>query len=221
MIILKPSIKNTIMIGMAVVLIGTSAVTISYAGGRNGAEPQFSQSQQFEQRQNVNPFESFGQDRGNQNDGNSKQSPQMPDNQQDGNSSQQPPQMPDNQQDGNNNQPPQAPDSSQDNSGSQQQTPDSSQGSSDSKQKGTSATDTELNVINTAAADSDTQNTADMKMPADNFRNGGNFKVVSSLCYMFAAVQIAIILAILLYLIISKMNRKSFNEIIAGMKNKQ
>ena len=144
----------------------------------------------------------------------------MPDNQQ-GNNSQQPPQMPDNQQGSNSQQPPQAPDSSKDNGGNQQQTPGDSQENSDSKQKGTSASDTELNIIQTSASESDTQSTADVKMQADNFRHGLRFNFVSGICYMFAAVQIAIILAILIYLIISKMNRKSFNEVIAGMRNKQ
>jgi hypothetical protein len=216
---MKPSIKNTIMIGMTVVLIGTSAVTISYAGERNGAQPQFSQSQQFRQPQSGNPFDGFGKNGNSQNGGNLQQ-PQMPDNQQ-GNNSQQPPQMPDNQQGNNSQQPPQAPDSSKDNGGNQQQTPGDSQENSDSKQKGTSASDTELNIIQTSASESDTQSTADVKMQADNFRHGLRFNFVSGICYMFAAVQIAIILAVLIYLIISKMNRKSFNEVIAGMRNKQ
>ncbi len=216
---MKPSIKNTIMIGMAVVLIGTSAVTISYAGERNGAQPQFSQSQQFRQPQRANPFDGFGKN-GNGQNGKNSQQPQMPDNQQ-GNNSQQPPQMPDNQQGNNSQQPPQAPDSSKDNGGNQQQTPGDSQENSDSKQKGTSASDTELNIIQISASESDTQSTADVKMQADNFRHGLRFGFVSGICYMFAAVQIAIILAILIYLIISKMNRKSFNEVIAGMRNKQ
>lgn len=201
---MKPSIKNTIMIGMTVVLIGTSAVTISYAGERNGAQPQFSQSQQFRQPQSGNPFDGFGKNGNSQNGGNLQQ-----------------PQMPDNQQGNNSQQPPQAPDSSQDNGGNQQQTPGDSQENSDSKQKGTSASDTELNIIQTSASESDTQSTADVKMQADNFRHGLRFSFVSGICYMFAAVQIAIILAVLIYLIISKMNRKSFNEVIAGMRNKQ
>ncbi len=217
---MKPSIKNTIMIGMAAVLIGTSAVTISYAGGRNGAKPQISQSEQFEQRQDGIPFDSFERNGNAQNGGNSQQ-PQMPDgNRQRGNNAQ-PPQTPDSQQGSDSQQAPQTPDSSQDKSDNEQQTPDESQNGNNGKQKDTVASDTALNAVQTSVSESGARNTADMKMPADNFRRGGGFNAVSALCYMFAAVQIAIILSILLYLIISKMNRKSFNEVIAGMRNRQ
>ena len=60
---MKQSVKNVIMIGMAAVLIGTSAVTISYAGtgARMQSRPEFSQN--GEQRQNGSPFESFDGER--------------------------------------------------------------------------------------------------------------------------------------------------------------
>ena len=202
---MKKSIKNTIMIGMAAVLIGTSAVTISYAKENRGA--QFSppsQIQQFEGNQSENPFENFGQNGGNQN-GNNFNPPQRPDNQQGSDSSGE-----------NSNQPPQPPSSQQgESSNSQQpQTPDSSENSESTESKD-SSTNTSYSIDSLAQDDS--QNTAKQGFPANKFRSR-NTTVISALCYMFAALQIAIILAILAYLIISKMNKISFNEVLANMR---
>lgn len=200
---MKKSIKNTIMIGMAAVLIGTSAVTISYAkdgkGANEFAPPAF--SQQFDGEQSGKPFGNFDSDKSKQNGGFDKN--KMPDNQQNGGNSQQP-QPPSNQQNGSNSQQPQAPQSSNDSS-----TESNSESSS-------SATNTSLSVEAFAAEDSSAQ-TAQKNLPSNNFR-GGNIGVIQALCYMFAALQIAIILAILAYLIISKFNDVSFNEVLANMK---
>ena len=80
---MKKSIKNTIMIGMAAVLIGTSAVTISYAKGSRSMQMPTppSQSQQFDEQQSGKQFGEFEQDN-QQNNGFSQH--QKPDNQQNG-----------------------------------------------------------------------------------------------------------------------------------------
>ena len=203
---MKKSIKNTIMIGMAAVLIGTSAITVSYAKGSRSMQMPTppSQSQQSDENQNGNPFENFSQNSGSQNS-NSSQQPQMP-NQQNGNSSQQP-QRPD----GNSSATPQAPNNEQSDSNSNQSKSDSSTESS-----GSSSTNTSLSIEALAAEDADAQ-TSQQMMPANDFK-GRNTSVISALCYMFSALQIAIILAILAYLIISKFNEVSFNEVLANMR---
>ena len=199
---MKKSIKNTIMIGMAAVLIGTSAVTISYAKENRGA--QFSppsQIQQSDGNQSQNPFENFSQN-GDGQKGNGFSDRQFPDNQQ-GDSSQ-----------NSNNQPPQPP-SNQQNGSDSQQTPDNSENSESSTESKDSATNTSLSIDSFAQDDS--QNAARQGFPANNFRSR-NSSIISALCYMFAALQIAIILSILAYLIISKMNKISFNEVLANMR---
>lgn len=212
---MKQSIKNTIMIGMAVVLVGTSAVTISYAKGQNGTQPAFpqSQSQPFEQNSGEKAFENFGQNGNGQSSDNSNQK-QMPGNQQ---GSGQQPQLPDNQQQGENQQPPQMPDNQQDDSSTQSESQDGG-----AVQKGTSTADGSADVVATSSeSDSSSLNTAQHNLPPDGFSHRGNGGIISALCYMFAAVQIAIILAILAYLIISRFNRRSYNEVIANMRNNQ
>ena len=202
---MKKSIKNTIMIGMAAVLIGTSAITISYA--KENRAPQFSppsQSQQSSGNQSGNPFENFNQNGDNQ-QGNNFKNRQLPDNQKgsdsSGSNSNQPPQPPNNQQGESNPQQEQAPNNS-----------DSGESSTESKD---SSTNTSLSIE--SLAQDDAQNTAMQGFPDNNFKSK-NSTVISALCYMFAALQIAIILSILAYLIISKMNRISFNEVLANMK---
>ena len=220
---MKKSIKNTIMIGMAAVLIGTSAVTISYAQQNKGAAPFAppSFSQQSDRNQNENPFESFNQNGNNQNGGFGDR--QLPENQQNGSSSDIP-SPPDENQSGGNSQQSRAPGGSQDSSGSsQQQAPNSTEGSdsnsdnSNSNNSSSSAANTSLSVEALAEEDAVSQNTSQQRMPANGVKNR-NGSVISALCYMFAALQIAIILSILAYLIISKMNRISFNEVLANMK---
>ena len=200
---MKKSIKNTIMIGMAAVLIGTSAVTISYAKEGKGANafspPSF--SQQFDGEQGGNPFENFSRNGDSQSGGFDKN--KMPDNQQNGNSQQ--PQPPSNQQDSDSSQQPQAPGSSNESS----------------TESSSSSTNTSLSIDSLASEDASAQ-TAQKNMPSNNFR-GSSIGAISALCYLFAALQIAIILAIIAYLIISKFNDVSFNEVLANMRkgNKQ
>ena len=209
---MKQSIKNTIMIGMAVVLVGTSAVTISYAQTNRGAQPDFAQQQfgQFEQNSNRDAFENFGQNGNSQSSDNSNQN-QLPGNQQ---GSSQQPQSPGNQQGA---QPPQMPDNKQGDSSAQSE----SQDSGTAQQKGTSVTESDSDAITTAQNSSDSLNTAQSNLPPAGFDRRGGFKTISALCYMFAAIQIAIILAILAYLIISRFNKRSYNEVIANMRNNQ
>ena len=211
---MKKSIKNTIMIGMAAVLIGTSAVTISYAkGSRSMQMPNPpSQSQQFDEQQSGEQFGEFEQDN-QQNNGFNQH--QKPGNQQNGSSSQQP-QMPNNQ--GENSSQEQAPNNQND---SNAQTPDNSQNSSENSSS--SARNTSLSVEALAAEDGNLQavdeSEAKKSLPSSSFSRKGS--IVPALCYMFAAVQLAIILSIIAYLIISKMNRISFNEVLANMRKKQ
>ena len=225
---MKKSIKNTIMIGMAAVLIGTSAVTISYARGNKGAQmmPPQIQSGQFENQQGNNPFGGFDQDQsGSNQNGNKSNRPQMPGNQQGGNSdSSQQPQAPGNQSSGDsNNQLPQAPNDQNSGGNTQQNSDNGSEKSSSEKSSSDSSTNTSLSVESLAAEDaaqSTEQNTAQKNLPSNGFNRKGT-NVISALCYMFAALQIAIILAMLIYLIISKMNKISFNEVLANMRKKQ
>ena len=213
---MKKSIKNTIMIGMAAVLIGTSAITVSYAqinkGANQFAPPSF--SQQADGEQNGNPFENFDRDADGKNSNGFNQS-HMPNQQ--GDSSQQP-QAP-NQQNGDSSQQPQAPNQQNGDSSQQPQAPPSNSENSDSKTESdsSSSTNTSLSVEALAAEDGNTTQSTQQKMPTNGFR-GKNGGVISALCYMFAALQIAIILAILAYLIISKFNDISFNEVLANMR---
>ena len=220
---MKKSIKNTIMIGMAAVLIGTSAVTLSYAQGNRGTQmmPPQMQSQQSDGRQNHDQFDNFGQSSDNQNS-NSFRQRQMPNNQQDDSSSQKP-QMPNSQQ-GNSNssqqQAPNAQDGSSTDSKSQQSSDSDSSDNSSSKSDSSSATNTALSIEALAADDDENQSTAQQGLPSNGF-NRRNIGAISALCYMFAALQIAIILAMIAYLVISKFNAVSFNEVLANMRKKQ
>ena len=231
---MKKSVKNVIMIGMTAVLIGTSAITISYAKQDRGFRPDsgMPQMQQFDNQQSQNPFGGFKQDNNNQN-GNNSQKPQMPDNQQGDNSQQ--PQPPSNQQGDSSQQPPsnqqgdstqQQPPSNQKNNSSQQaQTPDKQESSNDNSTNEKSASDTSLSLVSTSSNNtdiqlSDTQSTAQKGFPENGFKSR-NFGVISVLCYVFAGVQILIILLSIIYLIISRFNKKSYNEVIANMRNNQ
>ncbi|MBQ3905042.1 MAG: hypothetical protein II744_08705, partial [Eubacterium sp.] len=78
------------------------------------------------------------------------------------------------------------------------------------------STDGSVLSLNTAAVGAQSNEAA---VPMRNFGRG--FGVVSGLCYAFAAIQIAIILAIIVYLILSKFNKISFNTVISNMRNNQ
>ncbi len=173
---MKQSVKNVIMIGMAAVLIGTSAVTISYAGtgARMQSRPEFSQN--GEQRQNGSPFESFDGERNGMPGGNRSFG------------------------------------------GNSQQTPDNSGSSSENGNAPQKNTSTESDGLSLNAAAVGAQS-SEAAVPMRNF--GKSAGIISGLCYAFAAVQIAIILAIIIYLILSKFNKISFNTVISNMRNNQ
>ena len=178
---MKRSIKNTIMIGMAAVLIGTSAITFAYAGTQNrtmATPPGFSQS--------------FGGS--DSSDGFNKQFP--------GGDNQQPPEFPN----GDSSQQPQMPpgDNSQD---SQQN--ENAQPPAQSEDSTKSSSQTSLSTDNSNTADAATTETA-KDFPK---QMKSQSKLVSTVCYVFLAVQIAILLSILAYLIISKMNKVSFSQL--------
>ncbi|MBR1532156.1 MAG: hypothetical protein IJ643_08880, partial [Eubacterium sp.] len=75
---MKQSMKNLIMIGMAVVLVGTSAITLRYASEGTGHMTQADGRPQFEQRgdfdnQNGGGLQNFGGSNKNNNSKNENQ----------------------------------------------------------------------------------------------------------------------------------------------------
>ena len=77
------------------------------------------------------------------------------------------------------------------------------------------------NAVAAAQNEGDSLNTAQRSLPQNGFDRRGGFIAIAALCYMFAAIQIALILAMLAYLIISRFNRRSYNEVIANMRSNQ
>jgi hypothetical protein len=207
------------MIGMAVVLVGTSAVTFTYASDKGAMMPQQSFSQEFGQRDGFgqsdgnNPLEGFGSDN-SQNGAQQNTPPSMNGSGQNGNTQQTPPS--DNQQSSDNQNAPQAPPSdsqqSSDNQNAPQTPPSDNQKSDDSKttenatpnEKDTATRNEDLNVTNTAKM-----------MPQ---QRGSHGDVISVLCYLFGGLQIGIIVLILLYLAFSEFNKMSFNQTLSKFK---
>ena len=196
---MKKSLKNTVMIGLAVVLIGTSAVTFCYAKEGSAPQPQIQNEQQIPYSDfgnGRNPIENFGQNNQNQNgENNGRNMPQPPQgNQQQGGNSQ-PPQQ--------NNGEQQKPDGAPNDNATQQD--DSSESSQQAPQSdGTSLTEsTEITEVN-------------RNMPIR--MRGGRSNWVSALCYAFLAVQIAIVLLIISYLAFSKFNKLSYNQTVAKFR---
>ena len=194
------------MVAMAVVLVGTSAVTFSYASDKTVAPPTMNQGEQFNQGNNQNdfkndgenPLENFGE-KSNQSGSSDRPTPPNMNGNSDGKSSATPPS--DNQQDSQSdsqqgNQPPEMPDSNQ-------QDNDSSDSSS-ANGKGTSASGDELNVIDTAR-------------PMQR-EFGGHSDIISVLCYLFGALQIGIIVMILVYLAFSEFNKLSFSQTVSKFR---
>ena len=201
---MKKSIKNTIMVGMAAVLIGTTAITFAYAD-RNNAPSMVPYSQSFEQQDSGNPLESFGND-------NQQNLPPL--NRQDNQNSQ-------NNQDSQNNQKRQSDKNAQRPQGppsDNRQAPsnaDDAQSENDAEtegngtaQKGTAATgDAEIINVNKNG------------MPSrNNMPRQSNFHAIVILCYLFGALQIMIVAAIALYLFLSKGNSLSFQQILTKFK---
>ncbi len=207
---MKKSIKNVIMIGMAAVLIGTSAVTFSYArvNTNSGRMPQASFSQEmqpFGQHDGMNGGNGSDSDSNNNSNGNQQTPPEMPsgDNQNSsGDSQQTPPEMP-------------GGDSQSSSGDSQQAPPEMPNGdsqNSDETQDSTEAPDNKGTSVST-----DASNETDAKMMPQGMDSGRgmtkNNVVIASLCYAFLALQLGIVLLIIVYLIMSKFNKISFNEV--------
>jgi len=201
---MKKSLKNTIMIGLAVVLLGTSTITYCYASEGKAAQPRMQQSQQapdFERNGGQNPIENFGKDsqdsnsnnnnnNDNNNSGNMPQPPQGNGQAPEGvpNQGEAPAQNNDSQQD----------DSAKQEDGTTEATPND---------KGTAAESDDVNVIDT------NRGLAPMQS------RGHRSDAVAVACYVFLAVQIAIILMILSYLAFSKFNKLTYKQTIAKFKN--
>ena len=199
---MKKSIKNFIMIGMAVVLVGTSAVTFTYASDKGAMMPQQSFSQEFGQRDGFgqsggnNPLEGFGSDN-SQNGAQQNTPPSMNGSGQNGNTQQSPPS--DNQQSSDNQNAPQTPPSD-----SQQNDDSKTTENATPNEKDTATSNEDLTVTNTAKM-----------MPQ---QRGGHGDVISVLCYLFGGLQIGIIVLILLYLAFSEFNKMSFNQTLSKFK---
>ena len=235
---MKKSIKNVIMIGMAAVLIGTSAVTFAYAKTNTNVRQLPSFSQQGGTFQGMPDMQNGSNQNGsdnqqslpempsgdNQNGSGSQQTPpDLPngDNQNGSGSQQTPPEMPsgDNQNSSGSQQtPPEMPsDDNQNGSGSQQTPPDlpSGDGQNDSNASDSQSDSTETPNSQGTSLSTEDGSTESKMMP--QFQNGGgmtkNNVVIASLCYAFLALQLGIVLLIIVYLIMSRFNKLSFNEV--------
>ncbi len=207
------------MVTMAVVMIGTSAVTYSYAGMQTRRAEMPSGIVQFDrEREGSSSDGKFekGLPNGNSNSGR----PDMNGNsqQQSPGSNTQQPQAPsgDSQQAPDSNaQQPQAPrgDSQQtpDNNAQQPQAP-SQDNSEESKNSSNTSLESDAAEIVQLSATESAMPKGDMK------QTRGGSTAVSVICYIFLAVQIAILLMIIAYLIASKMNKISFSELFPDEK---
>ncbi len=223
---MKRSIKNIIMTGMAIVMIGTSAITCSYAGiqshSGNMTPPAFSQQEngqgQFgpsqggmQGKNDNNSSKQMPEMNGNGSDSNnSQQPPEMNGNGSDSNNSQQPPEMNGNGSDSNNSQQPPEMNGNSSDSNNSQQPPEMDGNTSGSDNSQSDSKSSNTSTDNTAAVTQTSLDTSEAKMsPVMNKNNSG----IAALCYIFLAVQLAILLMIIAYLIISKGNKLSFNEV--------
>lgn len=208
---MKKSMKNLIMVGMAVVLVGTSAITIKYASNETGHPPQVNGMPQFEQRgdfnnQNGKSIQDFGNQNGGSTQGKNGNQPQTPPNGNQNDNGQFGKQQPDNNQN-----------STEDNSGS-----DNSKSQNDSSQSG-SNNQSDSNAPNQKATSADSsalnfESTENTAMQGFNQR-GANLQIAETVaCYIFAAVQIGIIILILLYLVFSEFNKLTYNQTAAKFK---
>ena len=199
---MKRSIKNTIMIGMAAVLIGTSVITFSYAdlkgNGGSFTPPSFSQSENM-----PGGFGNGIPDGNGFNNSDSQSDSQMPE-------------MPDK----NSSQTPQAPPSDSNQNSQQSETPNASGQQTPDDNSTQSSTQENSGASSSSTSVESKSNTLPSQNGfKDNMTNmRKQSKVLTILCYAFSALQIAILLMILVYLIISRFNKRSFNQIFP--KNK-
>ncbi len=178
---MKRNVKNIIMIGMAIVMIGTSAITCRYAETQSrgfNSPPSFSQSENGS-RQFTPPQGGF------------------PGGSQNGNSNQQPPEFPGN---GNSSEMPELPDG---NNNAQ------SQDNSEEKSENNSSSNTSVETAQSSGEMNSMRAMPSMKKQSN---------VLSILCYAFMAVQLAILLMIIAYLIVSKFNKLSYNQVFGANK---
>ena len=232
---MKQSMKNLIMIGMAVVLVGTSAITLRYASDGMGHIAQADGRPQFEQRgdfdnQNGGGLQNFGGGQKNNNSQNKNQNDSQQQAPPDGNN-QTPPSSSDKQFGGR-----QTPNNDQQNgendkSGSEQTPSDNNttdskgEGKTDEKsanQKNTASDSSELSFVSTAVQNNqssdDEQNAGTTAMQGMRGR-GVELRIAEKvICYIFAAVQIGIIVLILLYLAFSEFNKLTYKQTAAKFK---
>ena len=202
---MKKSIKNTIMVGMAAVLIGTSAITFSYT--------------QINDRQNQIPF-SASQFDGNQMQGNNRAD--MPEftNTQKGTAD-----LDNNTQDKNAQQTP--PNQNEQNTPQQGEQPQQGAENQNTPQQGEqNQTDDGNNNKQSVSLQSDSSESGQLPNLPQNFDKSkmpsrGNSKITSIVCFAFLGVQLAIILMIIAYLFVSKFNRLSFNQVFPEKKVEQ
>lgn len=212
---MKKSIKNTIMIGMAAVLIGTSAITFSYAQiNDHQGQPPMSFSQSGDRQMQGKDFggqkPDFDNKQDNQQGGDSQQAPPSQNNQKDGNAQQAPPEQNGQQQ------------GEQPQNGAQSQNKD---GNSTKASDAETSLESEISTAeNTSNQDEQKRQMPDapqgfgqMQMP----QQSSNSKFASIICYAFMAVQLAIILMIIAYLFLSKFNTLSFNQVFPEKKTEQ
>lgn len=211
---MKRSIKNTIMIGMAAVLIGTGTITYAYANSCAGANaPQTQMGQQMPDFKNDGGMNRFDND--NKNGGGKQMQP--PQQNENDNNKQAPQQNGDNQ-----NTPPQQ--NGEQSSQTSPSLPQNENNTNSNEQNAESSEGNSANNSNTSAESAD----AEFEALASNLnqngmkeRKGFNGKVKSFLCYAFLAVQLAIFLLILIYLILSKFNKLSFNQVFPEKQKQQ
>ena len=116
-----------------------------------------------------------------------------------------------------NNQPPEFGSDSQSDSQQMPQPPEMPDSSDEQTQNNNSQSENQENSSsssNTSVSNNNNAFPSQDKIPEMKKKS----KVVPVLCYAFAAVQIAILLMILVYLIISKFNKKSFNQVFPEKK---
>ncbi len=215
---MKKSIKNTIMIGMAAVLIGTSAVTYGYINvtSHAGQMPQQGFTQQGDGNSFDGKFDRQLPNGGNSPDfgsGNAQGGSSAPEqNQTPDSGTPQQGQLPDNgtqQQNGSNAQQP-----PQENGDNAQQPPQENSDGAQQEQDGKSSSNTSTDGAKENTEQLSVETQAENAMPKIRRSN----TALNILCYAFLAVQLAILLMDIVYLIISKFNKLSFNQVFPENK---
>ena len=226
--------RNLIMITMIVVLAAGSVLTFTAANGGLGSQsqgaPQFSADGQMPQMPNSNNQSSDSgsqsSDNSNNSDSNSNnQPPEMPSG--DSNSNNQPPEMPSG--DSNSNgQPPEKPDGDSNSNGQPPEMPSGDNNNNNENSNSTDSSDSKDNSNSTDSANSSNSNSQQPpSMPGGDSSNSGfpqgapdmsKGKSLSTIYYVAFAVESLGIAALLLYLIMSHMNKRGARETLKGGK---